>query len=345
MIFRRLIILLSKVKPGKTMSAEEGKKGRLESFIARFYKFGIFLAVLLVLGAFVTDILTNNLYIKDIDAQQIQDKLSIDDDEMNNRLKDEMDHIYHMANSLKESHPNLSATANPFSVDVGGVSTSYFTLVDFVKYKLGLPYYGISATIYADGNKHIYRSRIGSHMIEKKAMTFDSTYDVVEIFDTLMHQMALGIVAYTDPYIAAMYHYKRGEHEPCLKLAKEALENDPGARKFALGTIANTYKEMGKYAEAETHYRRCIEEFPKFWAAYWRYGQLQEEMGRYEEAEENYLITYRKDKRLEKTILRSLLALTCRQEEQAKFASFKEAFLRKWEMEDLRSTPGIAPCL
>ncbi len=344
MILRRFIILLSKVKPGKTM-AEEGSKGRLESFIARFYKFGIFMAVLLVLGAFVTDILTNHLYIKDIDARKIQDKLSIDDDEMNSRLKDEMDHIYHMANSMKETHPNLSSASNPFSVDVGGVSTSYFTLVDFVKYKLGLPYYGISATIYADGNKHIYRSRIGSHMIEKKGMTFDSTYDMVEILDTMMHQMALGIVTYTDPYIAAMYHYKRGEYTECLDLARYALENDPGARRFALGTVANAYWEMGKYAEAEAHYKRCIEEYPKFWAVYWRYGQLQEELGKFKEAEKNYLVTYRKDKRLAKTALRSLLALSCRQKDETNFALYMKDYLREWEIEELRKNPDVEPCL
>lgn len=327
------------------MAEEDDKKGRIEQFITRFYKFGIFFAVILVLGAFVTDILTNHLYIKDIDARQIQDKLSIDDDEMNNRLKDEMDHIYHIANSMKESHPNLSSAANPFSVDVGGVSTSYFTLVDFVKYKLGFPYYGISATIYADDNKHIYRTRIGSHMIEKKAMTLDSTYDMVEIFDTLMHRMALGIVAYTDPYIAAMYHYKRGEYQKCLEQSRYALENDPGAKQYALGTIANAYAEMGNDAEAETHYRRCIEEFPKFWAVYWRYGQLQEDLGQYAEAEKNYLITYRKDKKLGKTALRSLLALSCNLKDPGKFASYQEEYTRKWELEDLLRIPEIAPCL
>ena len=345
MIFRRLIILLSKVKPGKTMAEEEDKKGRFERFITRFYKFGIFLAVIMVLGAFVTDILTNHLYIKDIDAQLIQERLSIDDDEMNSRLKDEMDRIYHVANSMKESHPNLTSASNPFSVDVGGVSTSYFTLVDFVKYKLGFPYYGISATIYADGNKHIYRTRIGSHMIEKKAMTFDSTYDMVEIFDTLMHKMALGIVAYTDPYIAAMFHYKRDEHKQCLKLARYALENDPDARKFALGTIANTYVEMGNYEEAEIHYKRCIEEFPRFWSAYWRYGQFQEKLGRFEEAEENYLITFRKDKKLAKSVLRSLLALSCKQNDPVKFAAYKEDYLRKWELEELNKNADISQCL
>lgn len=345
MIFRRLIILLSKVKPGKPMAEEEDKKGRFERFIARFYKFGIFIAVIMVLGAFVTDIFTNQLYIKDIDAQLIQDKLSIDDDEMNSRLKDEMDHIYHLANSLKESHPNLTSASNPFSVDVGGVSTSYFTLVDFVKYKLGFPYYGISATIYADGNRHIYRTRIGSHMIEKNAMTFDSTYDMVEIFDTLMHQMALGIVAYTDPYIAAMYHYKRKEHKQCLALARVALDKDSGSRKFALGTIANAYADMGNHAEAETHYRRCIEEFPKFWPAYWRYGQFQEKLGRLDAAEANYLITFEKDRKLRKSVLRSLLALSCKQKDQAKFTSYKEEYLRKWEEDELRINLEIAPCL
>lgn len=325
--------------------AEDSRPGRIERMIVRFYKFGIFIAVILILGAFFTDILTNRYYIRDVDAPVIQEILSIDDEELRNRLKDEMDHIFHLANSLKETHPNLNTVANPFSVDVGGVSTSYFTLVDFVKFKLGMPNHGISATIYADDMNHYYRTRLGSHMIEKNAMHFDSTCDMTTIFDSLMHQMAVGIVAYTDPYIASMYHYKRGEYQECIKLARVSLTKDPGARKFALGTIANTYVQLGKYDLAEEHYQKCLAEFAKFYPVYWRYGQLQEKLGRYDEAEENYLIVYRKDKRLVKPALRSLMALACTRNDSSKFLTYQKAYLDRAEIEELQENPGIAPCL
>lgn len=325
--------------------AEAAKTSKIEQFIVRFYKYSVFLIIVLLIASFISDVFKERYYIEEMEAPIFEEQLSITEMEIHRRLKDEMDVVYQIAHSLKGINPNVSTVSNPFSVDVGGISTNYFTLVDFVKFKFGIPYNCIAGTIYADGDKYCYRTRIGEYLVDDQTMTFDSTYDHIEIFNKVIRQQALGVVRHNDPYIAALYYYKSNQFETCIEIGKKSLENEPAARKFALGTIGNAYRELGQFEISEAYYLKSLEEFPTFYTNYWQYGRLQMVMKRYDEAEKNFLVTMKKDPVMQKAATRSLLELYCILDQKTKFAEMQNAYLVTGEMKDLQQDTMISKCL
>ena len=325
--------------------AEDSKTPKFEQFIVRFYKISGFFLILLLIGSFVSDVFRTRYYIEDMEAPIFAESLSLSEAEMHKRLKDEMDIVYKFARSLKGLHPKISTVANPFSVDIGGISTSYFTLVDFVKYKLNFGNNGIAGTIYGDGDQYCFRTRIGQFLVDHETMTFDSTYDNLDIFNAILRKQALGIVEYNDPYIAAMYHFKHGEFDYSVDLAKKSLIDEPDARQFALGTIANALREMHQYDESEEYYLLSLEEFPKFYPTYWQYGRLLVLMERFDEAEKHFLLTLENDESLQKSTMRSLMDLYCKQNKSVDFSAIKASFLNIGKLEELSSDTLVSKCL
>jgi tetratricopeptide (TPR) repeat protein len=325
--------------------AEESKTPKFEQFIVRFYKVAGFFLIILLIGSFISDVFRTRYYIEDMEATIFTESLSLSEAEMHKRLKDEMDLVYKFARSIKGLHPKISTVANPFSVDIGGVSTSYFTLVDFVKYKLKFENNGIAGTIYGDADQYCYRTRIGQFLVDHETMTFDSTYDNLDIFNAILRKQAIGIIEHNDPYIAAMYHFKNGEFDKSIELAKKSLNEEPDARQFALGTIANALRESHNYEESEEYYLKSMEEFPQFYPTYWQYGRLLVLMERFEEAEKHFHLTLENDNSLQKPTMRSLLELYCHQNRSDDFSAMKERYLNDGKIEELVNDTLLSICL
>ncbi len=328
---------------------------KVRFWIDRVLKYSLIGLILLIgsliLILFISDLFSSKSYIFHYEVPQFKSAIGFTENEIRNSLIDKVNEIYQKAGSLKGTESDVSGFDNPFQIEVVGVNTNYNSLLIYLKQKFGIEDGRITGFLMHEGRTYCYKTRINDELIDENCITVDSSALEYTAIDSVLTVQSMGIVRERDPYILSMYFYKSGNFKLALEYSKRAIAKQGDAEKFALGTVANSLRELGNYSESEKYYLRLIDKFQDFPHAYFQYALLLLRMDRESDAIDqlNFLIeNFPDDKRM---AIRQMLKITCQNGRSSDFNEWKAQYLDEFPRERrdeilqiLRSDPATSDC-
>ena len=320
---------------------------QITSVSQKLYKIGLPFLMLVGVLFVISDVFSHRLYVGNYSIPEFDYAKGINGSEAGKMINDDIEMIYKKASSMKSKHSDVRDRVNPFDIDVSGVKSSYNAMVDYIKGKLNIEDNVISGALYYEGAKFCYRTRINSQLIDTRCFDFsnDSNMTQLKMVDSIIFEQAHGIVGYTDPYILCMYHYKKGQYHKSLDGAFLSLEKEPDARMYALGTIANCYRELKDFENAENYYLKSIKEFPDFYPSKWQYAILLMESNKLDEARHMLKEVIDGDNKMIKQCLLTGMKIECRAGDSEQFNLQLDEYLKMGQRETLMEDPELSDCL
>ncbi|MCB0662390.1 MAG: tetratricopeptide repeat protein [Saprospiraceae bacterium] len=245
-----------------------------ESWFTWIYRLAIVLVILVAASVLLSDVFSKYYYLDEFTFPSGLSVIGIDKNEYENAILDKINDFYWHARSMKSKSPDLEMMSHPFNIEFSGIDANYGSIVQYLRSKFGLPNLGISGTFFQSDSVYCFRTRVGGELVDELCISYPDSLTVLESIDSVFYWQAMGIMEFLDPYVLSMYFYKKENYKRSLYYCQKALDEEPTARKFALGTMGNNYREMGQLGEAENWYNQSIKEFPEFYPTYWQYADL-----------------------------------------------------------------------
>jgi len=294
-------------------------------------------SLIVTLTIFVlTDIFDRSPLVAEYQATPFDKAKSLNNDELRRMLIDKIQTIFTQAKSLKETNSQIKTIANPFSVEISGIKSNYSSLIKYLQNKLGITRMNFSVSLIKIDQEYCYRIRTDDQLISKHCKIIDSI-ETKSTISHLINKQAIDIVKKTDPYILSMYFFKKEKFKKSLKTSKYALKMDPKSRKYALGTIANSLKELNEHEKALEYYEKSVREYPKFYSTKWKYSELLIVMGRFDKAETVALEVLAKEVKLRQQALTTLLDLYDKKNNEQKYDNIKNKLINNYGIDYFNS--------
>lgn len=302
----------------------------------------ILIVVIILMTFFIGDVFSKKLYVSDYSLPDLDLTHGLNNKEIKKTLVDKLEKIYFKAGSVRGNHSDIDGVENPYTIEFIGLHSNYYTLVSYVKQKFGILDGKISGTLFLEGETYCFKTRINDILISEGCIPFDSLTKQFAAIDSVLMLQALEMITLRDPYIAAMYHYKNKNYQVSRDLTLEILRKQPeeDTKKLALGTLANSYRELNQLQKSEATYKLCLQDFPDFHLAKWQYAQLLLNQNRYTEAD-----SVLSDTHDERGCQVALLESKCLQNDAIGFKQIYDQFVSKFDTTNLSKRKALLACL
>lgn len=307
----------------------ESKKTGLIEFVKKIYKLLGTLLLLIIIVFLVTDLFDINPSIIEYRAPTFKSTEGIDNYELKNMLLDEIQNVFKQAKSLKGNETKFRKIINPFSIEFSGVKSNYDSFLQYMRKKMGVKSQDFTVSVTKIDNEYCYRIRLNGNLKNKNCILMDSLMGNV-LLDTLLKKQARDIVGNFDPYILSMYYFKKNKFKKSLYFSQQALQIHPDSRKYALGTIANSFREIKEYDKAIEYYEKSKTEFPNFYPTKWQYSKLLLKISEFERAEKLALEVLTNDLSMKKLALTTLLKIYSAAKNESSFNRTKNQFVETY---------------
>lgn len=117
----------------------------------------------------------------------------------------------------------------------------------------------------------------------------DNDSDNIKNLEYLIHQAAIHIYRYTQPFILASYFKHLNKSDEALKIVKEIVRDEKNANKvWAYNLWGLMLYDQKEYNEAINKYNLALNEDPKFVIAHTNLGIVYYDDGKHNKAKESY---------------------------------------------------------
>lgn len=248
-----------------------------------FYGRLVFLVVSVLVFFFIKDVFTYKVRLTKFDLHVDTDN-DYSNDVAIQLLQSKIFEVYKTANSLRGVDPRVESKLATFSIEISGLKSNYSSIISFSKEQLGLKSGVLRATVLKEDDEYKSLLMLDDEVISSDLIKFDSLTSSMNQLDSIFTIQAIHVVEKVDPYIASLFFFKMKQYKKCIKLAKESLKKDKKSKMFALGTIANSYRELKYFSNSDLYYKKCLSEFPDFDQARWEYASMLVLEKRYDDA-------------------------------------------------------------